>query len=131
MRNLLIQLEKSGIPHFIVKSHIYAAFDDSEYRSEYHIYHWSHPEVGKWNFRDPNYEKMRFKIFSKEELRYFRSNIDKYTLVKYGKNGKVLNPKDGKIWVNEKVGFNPNYVKKKQRIDGDSLYKTPDLFSHI
>lgn len=130
MRNLLIELEKKNIPHFVVKSHIYASFDDSEYRSEYHIYHWKHPEVGKWNTIEPNYEKLKYKIFSREELRYFYNNLDKYTQVDVGRKGKVIDPKDGKIWVNRNVGFNPNYVKPKQQKNVSSLSQSPDLFSH-
>lgn len=130
VRNLLISLEKKGIPHFIVKSHIFAMFDDEEYRTEYHIYHLPHESIGKWNVKCSIYEKLRLKIFSREEMRYFHKNLDKYEQVRNGKDGKMLNPKDGKIWVNKSVGFNPKTVRRKTTSNGNETFNGPNLFSN-
>lgn len=129
MRNLLIQLEELEIPHFVVKSHIYAPFEPDEYRAEYHVYHVESKEIGKFNLRDVQYQSLKYKILSRNEIKFFHANQNKYKQVNTGKDGKRLDPKNGKIWVNVKLEFNPNIVKQKTISNNEYLRSSPNLFS--
>lgn len=124
--NLLIVLEQEQIPHFVIRSHIYAPFDDSEYRSEYHIYHLRHKKVGCWNKHCETYDRLNYRKLSRLELKYFHQNIHKYTQVRTGQHGKALDPKDGKIWINNTVGFKTSLITKKQA--KNEFHQTLTLF---
>lgn len=113
MRNLLVQLEEHNIPHFIIKSYETATFEVDRHKAVYHIYHQQHPEIGRWNFKCDIYDRMRVKAFSQDELRWFHQNLQKYEEEQRGNNG-FLNAKDGKIWVNKIVGFDPRMIKRKE-----------------
>ena len=127
--NLLIVLEQEKIPHFIVRSHIYASFDDTEYRSEYHIYHMTSERIGQWNKPCESYDRLKYRKLSRKELAYFHENIHKYNQESKGRRGQVIDPKDGKIWTNKKVGFNPSLITRKATRNETQLYTTRNLFS--
>lgn len=128
MRNLLLKLEEHQIPHFIVKSKVTVAFEVNDHRWEYHVYHHLHPEIGKWDLKCDIYEGLKWKIFSQDEIKWFRENIDRYKEENRG-NGGSLRSGDGRIWVNKLVGFDPYSVKRKI-IQHDKVHADPGVLQH-
>jgi hypothetical protein len=113
MKNILIDLERFNIQHFVTKSFVTCDFDEDEFRVEYYVYFKisetsrTHPKnINSLSEKDkvgfsckPSFEfpELKHKLLTKKEIRFFIKNESSYL--------KEIQTVDGSVYVNKKVGF--------------------------
>jgi hypothetical protein len=89
MKNFLKRFEESDSEFFVMKSYITASFEVDRKKEEYHIYYVknnSNPEA-----YCQGYMNLKERRMNKKEIRYFKENIEEYTIVMNTGDGSIFN----------------------------------------
>lgn len=95
MNNILLELEKEKVEHFIMRSYLTCSFSD-EVRNQYHVYFLRTKKNSKDYKLDKDYDFLKHKKLQKIEIAHFE-NSGKYKL--------DFNCEHGSIFIHKEIGF--------------------------